>query len=622
MSKSRNIYLISLLIISSFLTIYSLESNDDLIDISSGYTHINPKDKSYVYIAILSTNDLHGHFFPEDIEFSENAYTRGGMDYLEKYIDIIRNEFKSRFIYLDAGDLFKGGLESQLTDGDIMTESLNLMQCKATTFGLHEFDYSREFLENKIKQASFPYLSTNIYDNVKKTKNAFGDNHLTSKIYTINISDSEYVQNIPEEEKNDDQNIIKIGIVGLAKNLDKNDITGTGFDDIDFLSYKNELTEEATKLREEGCHAVLLLANIGLDCGDNTMKLNMYKSNSKQDLCDTDSELYQLLLSIDSSIIDGIITGQSHKEVHHWINDKPIISSVDKGLYANILYLQFKWDKTKEIYKINPKQSAIEGPIPICEKIFNKTNNCELIKPSEGQEYFPTLEYQFHGIKMEKTDTFSPIHNKYDSTWEYYKVKICDIVGTEEILNIENNGDFYIGNILTEIQNRMTGSQISIFDAKLLSDTWNPGKLPKYKISSLITTQSKLCSFSMKGKELLKMMSILQSGEDKYYATSGLKQIMSKDENNQFYLSQVKYFDGYKEEEIIPDKDYTISAIEELIVNGKGDFKNVLSWYKPQELKCDYGSIQELIEIYLKAQKTVDVRKYKDENNPKIKFIL
>ena len=622
MSKSRNIYLISLLIISSFLTIYSLESNDDLIDISSGYTHINPKDKSYVYIAILSTNDLHGHFFPEDIEFSENAYTRGGMDYLEKYIDIIRNEFKSRFIYLDAGDLFKGGLESQLTDGDIMTESLNLMQCKATTFGLHEFDYSREFLENKIKQASFPYLSTNIYDNVKKTKNAFGDNHLTSKIYTINISDSEYVQNIPEEEKNDDQNIIKIGIVGLAKNLDKNDITGTGFDDIDFLSYKNELTEEATKLRKEGCHAVLLLANIGLDCGDNTMKLNMYKSNSKQDLCDTDSELYQLLLSIDSSIIDGIITGQSHKEVHHWINDKPIISSVDKGLYANILYLQFKWDKTKEIYKVNPKQSAIEGPIPICEKIFNKTNNCELIKPSEVEEYFPTLEYQFHGIKMEKTDTFSPIHNKYDSAWEYYKVKICDIVGTEEILNIENNGDFYIGNILTEIQNRMTGSQISIFDAKLLSDTWNPGKLPKYKISSLITTQSKLCSFSMNGKELLKMMSILQSGEDKYYVTSGLKQIMSKDENNQFYLSQVKYFDGYKEEEIIPDKDYTISAIEELIVNGKGDFKNVLSWYKPQELKCDYGSIQELIEIYLKAQKTVDVRKYKDENNPKIKFIL
>jgi len=620
MNKSRSIYLISLLLISYLISTNSLESNDDLIDISSGYTHINPADKSYTYVAILSTNDLHGHFYPEDIEFSDKAYSRGGMDYLAKYIDIMRNEFKSRLIYLDAGDLFKGGLESSLTNGDIMTESLNAMKCKATTFGLHEFDYSREFLENKIKQASFNYLSTNIYDAKKKTKNAFGENHLTSKIYSININDTEYFKN-KEEGINDDQSIIKIGIIGLAKKLDKNGITGTGFDDINFLSYKPELISEAQNLRKQGCHAVLLLANIGLDCGDNTMTLNMYKSNTKQDLCDTNSELYQLLLSLDSGVIDGIITGQSHKEVHHWISNIPIISSVDKGLYANILYLQFKWDKTKSTYKVNPKQSAIEGPIPICEKIFNKTHTCELIKPSMAAEYFPTLEYQFHGVKMEKTETLKPIHTTYDSKWEPYKEKVCEIIGTEDILKIEDNGDFYIGNILTEIQNRMSGSQIAVFDPKLLYDTWNPGKLPKYKISSMITFKSKLCTFSMKGKELFKMMSILQNGEDKYYATCGLRQIMSKDENNELYLSQLKYFDGYKEEEIIPDKEYTISAIEELIVNGKGDFKNVLSWYTPDKLNCD-GDIVDLVEAYLKALKTLDVRKFKDENNPKIKFIL
>ena len=74
-------------------------------------------------------------------------------------------------------------------------------------------------------------------------------------------------------------------------------------------------------------------------------------------------------------------------------------------------------------------------------------------------------------------------------------------------------------------------------------------------------------------------------------------------------------------EDIMPDKDYTISAIEDLIVNGKGDFKNVLTWYKPEKLNCDYGEIQDLIEQYLKAINTVDVTKFKDENNPKIKFI-
>lgn len=624
MISRKNIYLISLLLISSLISINSIESNDDLIDISSGYTHINPKDKTYVYVAILSSNDIHGHFYPEDLEFSGKAYSRGGMDYLEKYIEIIRNEFGNRFIYLDAGDLFKGGLESSLTNGDIMTESLNAMQCEGTTFGAHEFDYSREFLEEKIKKASFPYLSTNIYDIKKQSKKAFGDNHITSKVFTINITETDYYKNeIELGEINDDQNIIKIGVIGLAKNMDKKDITGTGFEDINFLSYKTELTEEATKLREvDGCHAVILLANVGIDCGDKSTNLKMYQYNTKQDLCDTETELYQLLLSLNTSLINAVITGQSHKQVHHWVKDIPVMSSIDKGLYANIMYIPFKWTKPTEKYDIYKNKLSIEGPIPICEKIFNTTNKCDLIKPSLVDEYFPNTEYKFHGVKIEKSDTLSSIHEKYDKIWEPYKEQICDIVGTDDILNIENNGDFYLGNILTEIHTRMTGAQISVFNTKLLSDTWNPGKLPKYKIHSLINFNSKLCTFSMTGKEILKMMSILQSGEDKYYATNGLKQIISKDENNMFYLSHVKYFDGYKEEELILDKEYTISAIEELIVNGKGDFRNILSWYQPKNLNCEYGDIKDIIQTFLKVQKTVDVKKYKDDNNPKIKYIL
>ena len=223
---------------------------------------------------------------------------------------------------------------------------------------------------------------------------------------------------------------------------------------------------------------------------------------------------------------------------------------------------------------------------------------------------------------MEKSANLTSIHDKYDNSWKPLQEKICEITGTDEILTLENNGDFYLGNILTEIQSRITGSEISVFNTKLLSDTWNPGQLPKYKINTLINFKSNLCTFTMNGNELIKMMSLLQNGEDKYYCTNGLKQIMSKDENNKYYLSHLKYFDGFKEEEIIPDKDYTVSAIEELIVKGKSDFRDVLSWYTPKNLKCDYGDIAGIVENYLKAVKTLDVGKFKDVNNPKIKFIL
>ena len=96
---------------------------------------------------------------------------------------------------------------------------------------------------------------------------------------------------------------------------------------------------------------------------------------------------------------------------------------------------------------------------------------------------------------------------------------------------------------------------------------------------------------------------------------------MSKNENGEYYLSDIRLFDGYKEFEIISEKEYLISAIEYLIKEGGDDFKNVLSWYNPRNLNCDYGDIGDIIERYLKAQKIVDARKYIDENNPKIKFI-
>ena len=145
---------------------------EDLIDISAGYTKVNPIDRSYFYFSIISTNDLDRHFYPNQLE--RYNYTQGGLDYLSKYISILRNEFPERVLFLDTGDLFQGGTESNLSDGEIMTNSLNLMECDDATFGDHEYDYSREFLEDKVSKANFAYLASKIYDNKKKQKKFLG----------------------------------------------------------------------------------------------------------------------------------------------------------------------------------------------------------------------------------------------------------------------------------------------------------------------------------------------------------------------------------------------------------------------------------------------------------------
>ena len=584
-------------------------NNEDLIDISSGYKRINPDDPDYFYVPLFCSSDIHGHFYPEEFDVGEISYTKGGLDYLAKYINIIKEEFNNQFLYLDAGDLFQGGTESTITDGEIMMDYFNLINLNASTFGNHEYDESREFLEKKVSEAKFPFLATNVYDLIKKTKNAFGENHISSKIFTFKVPN-----------QNEEEVQIKIGVVGLSMNMPKNQISGEGFENIKFLSYRDELVEESKKLRNEnGVNAVVLLSHIGIGCGQgNNLTLNMYKPTDEQESCNQGSDLYALINSIDEGVIDAVVTGHSHREVHHWISNIPIVSPINYGAYANIIYLPFD---RKNNYKFVRDEARIEGPLPICEKIFKSNYKCEFIKADEIGDYLPLEEYKFHDVKIEKDPILKPVHDKYDEIYNVYNEKICNIIGTNDEMTIVTNGSFYIGNLMADIQKVITGSEISIVAYGNLRTTWNPGKLPRYKLQDMLPYGNNICSFTMNGKELKKTMKILQTGRKKYYATSGLKQIMAKNEKGEYYLSDIKLFDGYKETEIISDQEYLVSANSFLIKEAGDDFYNILPWYKPRNLKCDYGKEVDLTEEYLKRQGTIDVRNYMDPNNPRIRFI-
>ena len=581
------------------------DKNDNLIDISN-YTHVNPDDPNYFYLPIFSSSDIHGHFYPEKYTVNNISYSRGGLDYLAKYVNIIKDEFQNKILYLDAGDIFQGGAESTLTNGEIIMDFLNLIKANGSTFGNHEYDNDRDFIEEKVCEAKFPFLATNIYDKKKMTKKAFGENHFTSNIYTFNVPD-------------DNKSQVKIGVVGLTLKMTENNINGKGFEDLIFLDYKDELVIEANQLRrEKGVNAVILLAHIATQCGyaDN-LTLNLYKPSDNQEDCIEEAEIYQLIKSLDKGVIDAVVTGHSHKEVHHWIEGVPVISPINNGLYANIMYLAFD---RKNNYKLVPNEVRIEGPLPICEKIFQKDYKCQFITENMTKEYLPLVEYKFHGVKIERDPLLQPIHDKYDSIYNNYTEEICTIIGTKDILTKYSNGSFYLGNILADIYKYITGCQISIVSIGNIRTDLVPGKIPRYKIKDLQPFGNYFCTFVMNGEEVKKMMKIIQRGRKKYYVTGGIKQLFAKDHNGEYYLSDIKLFDGYKEFDLIPDEEYLIGA-NSFLVNGGDDFSNVNSWYKHKNLTCDYGVDYDLVEQFFKDEEIIDVRKYMDDENPRIRFI-
>ena len=254
--------------------------------------------------------------------------------------------------------------------------------------------------------------------------------------------------------------------------------------------------------------------------------MNLYKPTDIQEECKKDLDTYKLIESLDKGVIDAVVTGHSHREIHHWINGIPIISPINNGLYANIIYLAFD---RKNNYKLVPNEVRIEGPLPICEKIFKKDHKCTFLTENEIEEYLPLIEYKFHDVKIEKDPSLQPIHDKYDEIYMNYTEEICTIIGTNDILQRYTNGSFYLGNIIADIYKYVTGAQISIVSPGNIRSELVPGKIPRYKIKDMQPFGNYFCTFVMNGNEVKKMFKIIQRGVKKYYITGGIKQVFAKD---------------------------------------------------------------------------------------------
>jgi hypothetical protein len=79
MKSSKIFFILGFLLIP----ISSLSEDEDLINLSD-YTYPKPTDVSYIYIPILSTNDLHGGIFPNiysDIN-KKNTQTAEGIIFI------------------------------------------------------------------------------------------------------------------------------------------------------------------------------------------------------------------------------------------------------------------------------------------------------------------------------------------------------------------------------------------------------------------------------------------------------------------------------------------------------------------------------------------------------------
>ena len=115
-------------------------------------------------IQLLHTDDIHGHLDFDTVKSGTNTFTQGGMASLAAQVSVLRARAPQRTLLVDGGDAWQGTFISNANKGEAVTKAMTLMKYDAMAVGNHDFDWGQDILAQRSKEASFPFLATNVVD--------------------------------------------------------------------------------------------------------------------------------------------------------------------------------------------------------------------------------------------------------------------------------------------------------------------------------------------------------------------------------------------------------------------------------------------------------------------------
>jgi len=243
-------------------------------------------------IEILSFNDFHGAL----AEGSKDL----GYGKLVGYINAFKAENPNTLV-VSAGDNYNGTALSNLTLGEPVNEMFKSVGMVASAVGNHEFDWGKDLFADWSEQGGFPFIASNIYDEVTGQPVDFAQPYLITEVDGV-----------------------KVAFIGIAtpetefKSL-ASSVAGLEFKDpieasqtwIDFLL--------AGKAEEGTPDVILALTHLGASQAN-------YGSDITAEVTGEAA-----LLAAGVTGLDGILTGHSHTSVQGYVNGVAIVQGYKQG---------------------------------------------------------------------------------------------------------------------------------------------------------------------------------------------------------------------------------------------------------------------------------------------------
>ncbi|PAK54928.1 5'-nucleotidase C-terminal domain-containing protein [Paenibacillus sp. 7541] len=185
-------------------------------------------------LRILHTNDTHAH-----------------LDNVARRVTAVNEARNDSTLLLDAGDVFSGTLYFNQYNGLADLYFMNLMKYDAMTFGNHEFDRGPEVLAEFVKEAKFPFVSSNVDFSAEPALNGFTNEEIgtpgnAGEIYPALI----------KEVKGE-----KVGIIGLT--TPETAVLASPGDHIKFEYEVEAAQKQVNALEAAGVNKIIAVTHLG-----------------------------------------------------------------------------------------------------------------------------------------------------------------------------------------------------------------------------------------------------------------------------------------------------------------------------------------------------------------------
>jgi len=246
-------------------------------------------------VTLLSVNDFHGSL-KED---GKNP----GIAKLASAINTQKAMNPDGTLMLSAGDMMQGSADSNLVNGKSVIEAMNKMGFNAMELGNHEFDWGTKVLAERMKQANFPVLVSNMYDKKTGKLASFGKPYIIVK-----------------------KNGLRIALVGVITPETAKSTLPAIVDPYEFKDPAEVVNAIAKDLKENNKADLVVVVG----------HISAYQDATTKDITGEAADLAKKAVGV-----DAIISGHSHTTVSGIVNNIPIVQGYYNGRALGKVELYF-----------------------------------------------------------------------------------------------------------------------------------------------------------------------------------------------------------------------------------------------------------------------------------------